>query len=239
MTCLPSRSGRIASSSSCAQLGDADLELVHAPGQLGGLALVAGGAVAARSGRRGASYWSPASRDEAADGGVGPARRRSRGSAGGGTRACATASTSSVEYLQRLHAVAGHAGADHLVVVERHAPSGRTSGSWACRRRGAAPPSRTRRSGSSWPPPRWCGRARPCGGGSGPARGASPAARGGTGRPGPCRPGTRGRPTGRATTSSLSSSSRMRSAETMLEPVGDAPAPPRRARRRARGRSRR
>ena len=43
---------------------------------------------------------------------------------------------------------------------------------------------------TSWPRPRSCGPARPCGGGSGPARAASPAARAGTRRTARCRPGT-------------------------------------------------
>ena len=47
MTCVPSRSGRIGVELLLlAELLDARLEVVHAPGQLGRLALVAGGAVA-------------------------------------------------------------------------------------------------------------------------------------------------------------------------------------------------
>ena len=72
----------------------------------------------------------------------------------------------------------------------------RRPGSWACPRRGRGRPGAAAGRGWSCPPPPRCGPARPCAGGSGPARGPGRAARGGTRRPGRCGPRTTAPPRG-------------------------------------------
>ncbi len=197
------------------QLGDAPDEVVHAPGQHLGLALVAGRAVTA--GQLDESVQLVAGvPHEAAHGGVGPA-----GAGAVAVEAQVQAHQPGddldvlVRVAQRRHPVLGHPGPDHLVVVEHHAVGARRSGSWACRRRGTARPGAPAGPARCWPPPRSCGPARPCGGGWGPAPGASASS---SGRNSSARPvSTRNhRPSdGSSTTMSLSSSSRTRSAETM------------------------
>ena len=97
----------------------------------------------------------------------------------------------------------------------------RTSGSSACPRRGTARRARTiggcrpRSAVSRSRRRRSCGRGRPCAGGSDPARAASPAAREGTRRTAPCSTSNHRPLAGLSTTISLSSSSRMRSADTI------------------------
>ena len=69
-------------------------------------------------------------------------------------------------------------------------PLGRTTASWACRRRGRGRPAGAGGPATCSRPRRSCGPARPCGGGWGPARAPGRAVRAGSPRPARCAPGT-------------------------------------------------
>ena len=209
------------------QARDALLELVVGAGEPVGLALVARGAVGAgqlvqpgeagrrRRGRSGARRCRSTR------------RRRSRGSAGAARRARLTSSVTVVGEAQRLHPLAGHPRADHLVVVERDAPvvleppGARLAD--VVHERGEA--QHEVRAGDGLvrgleldgllEHDAACARRRPCGGGARRPRARAPAAR--AARAGRARSRTsRARPArGSSPSTSFTSSSRTRSADTI------------------------
>ena len=129
-----------------------------------------------------------------------------------------------VAELQRLHPLAGQLGADHVVVVEGHRAVGlEATGAWLAdvvHERGEADhevrgPADRAAAPSPWPARArsGCARRRPCGGGARRARAPARAARAAPGRRGRSRPGGSGRGADGVRTTSLTSSSRTRSAE--------------------------
>ena len=220
-----------------AQLGDAGLERVHAGGQHARLALVAGRAVAAGQLVE-VLEQRPGVAGVAAHGGVAPHVGPVAVEAQVEEHQPAHVVDHVLGEPQRPHAVGGHPRPHHLVVVEAHALRSDRARSWACRRRGAARRAARSAGARSWPRRRSCAPARPCAGGSGPARGASPAARAGTRRTARCRRGTTAPRSGRRPPAA--STARRGRARPRRSRGGPAdPRPPRPGRRRGRGRSRR
>ena len=171
MISLPSRSGRIFLSSSCA-LSSAMrcLQAVLGPGQPGRLGLVPGGAVGPGEHVQ-PGQQRPGVPHVAADRGVRPlARRRTRGTAGAARSAWPRRPPPRRE-AQRLQPGPGHRRADRLVVVEGDpAVRQQRAGLAACRCRAAAPPAGAPgpAAGRSAPPARWTAPARSASAGTRP-----------------------------------------------------------------------
>ena len=179
MTATPSSSGRIESSSSqLTKLGEAALELVHSQAELSRLGLVAGRAVATgqlvqpteqRTGVAGV----------ATHGGVGPAHLVGVEPQMKLYEACDVVDLVG-RVAQLLHALAGHPRPDDVVVMEMDPARADRARQAACRCRGRGQRDGESCPGSSSRRRRSCGRGRPCGAGSGPARERAQEARGGT-----------------------------------------------------------
>jgi hypothetical protein len=119
MIWLPSRSGRIESSSSCLlQQGDPGLEVVVGTAQPLGLGAVAGRAVGAGQDVQPLELVAGVAH-VAAYGGVGPLARAVAVEAQVQLHQVGHRVGGVLGEPQRLHPLAGHLGADHVVVVER------------------------------------------------------------------------------------------------------------------------
>ena len=183
-----------------AQLRDAGLELVHAPGQRAGLGGVAGRAVTAGQLVEQIEVGTGVPH-VAAHRLVGPAQL-----VGVEAQVQLDQAHHGVDVgrrvVQRLHARARHARADHFVVMERHAAVGdgaraRLADVVEERREAQQPVAAT-----SCPPRRTCGRGRLCGGESDPVRARGRAAREGILGPGRCARRTTAHPTARRASAS-------------------------------------
>ena len=234
MIWLPSRSGRIASSSSCAcSRAIRSSSSSYGPAASRGPALVAGGAVGAGQPVQPVQQRTGVA-DVAAHRGVGPlARRRTRGSAGAARPAARrrrSASLGNRSACSRLRVILAPTTSwwwklDAAARLERARVRGLPM---SC----SSAASRSTRSGpgigpSGRPPARSpararsaCARRRPCAGGARRSPAAAPAARAARARPGRCRPAAAGPAPGSARIDQLDQLVPDRSAETIADALG-------------------